>query len=210
VHVSDRYCPLSLPGVWPKRGPRATPKGVMACSALTLDTAPWWARLVTGEPLKVPQVLPSGDPALQPFGAPKLPLLPPPLDGSFQPLTHRPTLSLASGRSSGSPSTARTPRSYAPQPLPELHLCFRCSASSRVARAVASISWPGFSRRRRFRRCLHRWMAAFSLSPIAQPPPGRDEWYGPLIYRLICPLTWWNAIHQYALVSNAERRCEAK
>jgi hypothetical protein len=89
VHVSDRYCPLSLPGVWPKRGPRATPKGVMACIALTLDTAPWWARLVTGEPLKVPQVLPSGDPALQPFGAPKLPLLPPPLDGSFQPLTHR-------------------------------------------------------------------------------------------------------------------------
>ena len=53
------------------------------------------ARLVTGEPLKVAQVLPGGDPPLQPFSAPKLPLLPPPLDGGFQPLTHRPTSPLA-------------------------------------------------------------------------------------------------------------------
>jgi len=63
----------------------------MARVALALDTAPWWARLVTGEPLKVPQVFPGGDAALRPFGAPKLPLLPPPLDGSFQLLAHRPT-----------------------------------------------------------------------------------------------------------------------
>src|SRR5262249_37082993 len=54
-----------------------------------LESAPWRARLVTGESLQVPQVLPGGDPALQPFGAPELPLPSPPPDGIFQPLTHR-------------------------------------------------------------------------------------------------------------------------
>ena len=57
---------------------------------LRLATAPRRARLVTGEFLEVPQVLPGGDPALQPLGAPKLPLLPPPPEGNCQPLTHRP------------------------------------------------------------------------------------------------------------------------
>src|SRR5215475_11666187 len=38
-----------------------------------LVTAPRRARLVTGETLKVPQVLAGGDPALQPLGAAELP-----------------------------------------------------------------------------------------------------------------------------------------
>ena len=53
-----------------------------------LTTAPWRARLVTGEFLKVPQVLPGGDPAFQPFGTPELPLLPPPPERSRQPPTY--------------------------------------------------------------------------------------------------------------------------
>ena len=69
--------------------PRATPEKSWPCRA-GLETASWRARLVTGESLKVPQVLPGGDPPLQPFGAPELPLLPPPPDGSFQPLTRPP------------------------------------------------------------------------------------------------------------------------
>jgi hypothetical protein len=50
----------------------------------------------------------------------------------------------------------------------------RRSVSSR-ARAAVPMSLPGFSRRSRFRRCRrcrHRWMAAFSFSPIAHPPGG--------------------------------------
>ena len=54
-----------------------------------LESASWRARLITSETLKVPQVLAGGDFALQPLGAPELPLLPPPLDGRFRPLTRR-------------------------------------------------------------------------------------------------------------------------
>jgi hypothetical protein len=53
--------------------------------------------------------------------------------------------------------------------------------------------------------------------PGGSPPrtAGNDthrsvECYNHTGYRFIYSLTWWNAIHRYALVSNAERRCVAK
>ena len=62
---------------------------------------------------------------------------------------------------------------------PSRRVIMRSCASSSLAHTALPMSCPGFPRRRCFRccrRCRHPWMAAFSFSPIAQPPLSAMTW----------------------------------